>query len=185
MSLVLEMDASGRAYKVVLAGDSGVGKTYLMSQCIHNQPPMSTIGMDFGTKTVPLKPSGSATLQLWDTAGQERYRTLASAYFRNAAGAVIVYDITQASTFQNVTHWVEAARNDEAPNVVVILVGNKRDLVEENPAMREVAVETAQTLANSQGMLYHEVSAVSGVGVTEAFQALIDEIHARDEKARN
>lgn len=168
-------------YKVVLAGDTAVGKTSLISQYINNKlPDSATLAAAFSTKTVPLKTSGSATLQLWDTAGQERYRAITPMYYRGAAGVFVVFDLTQENTFQSVLQWVGSAHSAAGPDVMVMLVGNKRDLVQENPSLRAVTFETAQTLASSNGMLYMEVSAVSGAGVKEAFEALLNAIHQKN-----
>ena len=167
--------------KVVLVGDSDVGKTFLNSQYINSQLPRNqthTIGAQFASKVVPLQ-SSPAKVMLWDTAGQERYRSVVLTHCRKAVGVLVVYDITRESTFQSVMRWVEEVRSQADPNVVLMLVGNKRDLVEEDPAMRTVAVETAQALANSQGMLYREVAAVSGIDVNEAFQVLLEEIERK------
>ena len=167
-------------YKVVFAGDSAVGKTSIMWQYTQNKlPDYGSIGLEFATKTVPLKPSGSAKLQLWDTAGQERYRTITPAYFRGAAGVIVVFDLTQENTFQNVLQWVENARSAAGSDVALMLVGNKSDLVQENPSLRAVTFENAQGLASSNGMLYTEVSAVTAAGVNEAFEALLNAIHQK------
>jgi small GTP-binding protein len=168
------------AYKVVLAGDTAVGKTSLISQYISNKlPDSATLAPDFANKIVPITSSGSVKLQLWDTAGQERYRTITPMYYRGAAGVLVVFDLTQENTFQSVLQWVGSARSAAGPDVTVMLVGNKRDLVEENSSLRAVTFETAQTLASSNGMLYMEVSAVSRAGVNEAFEALLNAIHQK------
>lgn len=169
-------------HKVVLVGDSDVGKTCLRFKYIRNELPAHpghTIGVEFVTKTVTFKPSGSARMQLWDTAGMERYRSIISQHFRAATGVVIVFDLTQASTFQGVTGWLERACQSCDPNAVLMLLGNKADLLREHPELRAVTYENAQALANSHGMIYMEVSAVSGVGLQEAFEVFLDEIHRR------
>jgi len=176
------MEEPTEVCKIVLAGDSDVGKSFLSSRYIHNVLPSSpahTIGVEFTTKTVAFKPSGSAKLQLWDVAGMERYRSMTSMCFRSAAGVVIVFDLTQASTFQSVSAWLEHVRHSCDPNPVLMLLGNKSDVLGEHPEMRAVTYENAQALANSNGMSYMEVSAVSGVGVREAFEVFLDEVHRR------
>merc|ERR1719230_253720 len=124
-------------YKVVLVGDATVGKTHLLSRYMKGtlpKTPSATIGVEFGTRTVEL-PNGAGVVkaQIWDTAGQERYRAITSAHYRRAVGALLVYDITKSITFQNCVKWLEELRQNAEPDVVVMLVGNKVDLVEKDP----------------------------------------------------
>jgi small GTP-binding protein len=165
-------------YKVFLIGDRAVGKTSLIWQYIYNKLPDSvTIVSSFAAKTVPLKTSSSVTLQLWDSSGSERYRAIPPIYFRGIAGVLVVFDLTQENTFQSVVQCAGSTRRAADRDAVLMLVGNKRDLVQENPSLRAVTFEDAQTLANSNGMLYMEVSAVSGAGVNEAFEVLLYAMH--------
>lgn len=169
-------------YKLVLVGDMNVGKTFLLSRYVKGQVPKNTgptIGVEFATKTVPLEAGGTVKAQIWDTAGQERYRAITTAHYRRAVGALLVYDITQEKTFQSVKRWVEELRDHAEPDIVIMLVGNKSDLVEKSPDQREVPLETAQQMASASGMLFIETSAVNGVKVKEAFEALLNEINRR------
>jgi len=175
-------------YKVVLVGDADVGKTFLSSQYTRSELPSHphhTIGVEFATKTVPLEFGGTVKAQIWDTAGQERYRAFTSAHYRNAMGALLVYDITQEKTFQNINRWAEELRAHALPDIVIMLVGNKSDLVEESPEKREVLMETAQQMASAGGMLFIETSAVNGVKVNEAFELLLKEIYRRKQTRMN
>lgn len=174
-------------WKVVVVGESDVGKTFLCSQYIKSQLPENpahTIGVEFYTKIIPTKSSGSVKLQLWDTAGEERYRAITKSHYRRALGAFIVFDLTQENTFQSILQWV-ADICEAIPDAVLMLVGNKRDLVEENPSLRAVTFENAQALASSNGMLYMEVSAVSRASVNEAFEVLLDAIHQKANEANS
>jgi len=169
-------------YKLVLVGDMNVGKTFLLSRYVKGQVPKNTgptIGVEFATKTVPLDSGCTVKAQIWDTAGQERYRAITTAHYRRAVGALLVYDITQDKTFQSVKRWVEELRDHAEPDIVILLVGNKTDLVEQNPDLRAVRWETAQEMATKGAMHFIETSAVSGGKVKEAFELLLNEINRR------
>ena len=130
-------------YKVVLVGDATVGKTHLLSRYIKGslpKAPTATIGVEFATRTVPLAVGGTVKAQLWDTAGQERYRAITSAHYRRAVGALLVYDVTKGATFQSCARWLEELRQNAEPDIVIMLVGNKVDLVERDPERRQVGV---------------------------------------------
>jgi Rab family protein len=169
-------------YKLVLVGDMNVGKTFLLSRYVKGQVPKNTgptIGVEFATKTVSLPSGGTVKAQIWDTAGQERYRAITTAHYRRALGALLVYDITQEKTFANVKKWMEELRDHADPDIVIMLVGNKVDLVEAAPAERQVPTEAAERLAQEQGLLFSETSAVKGTQVREAFETLLSEISKR------
>ena len=166
-------------YKLVLVGDMNVGKTFLLSRYVKGQVPKSTgptIGVEFATKTVALPGGGTVKAQIWDTAGQERYRAITTAHYRRALGALLVYDITQEKTFASVRKWMQELRDHADPDIVIMLVGNKVDLLEQE---RQVPRETAQRLAQEQGFLFSETSAVQGTHVREAFETLLGEISKR------
>ena len=117
-------------FKVVLIGDSGVGKSNLLSRFTRNEfnlESKSTIGVEFATKSITAE-GKTIKAQIWDTAGQERYRAITSAYYRGAVGALLVYDISKQGTFQNVERWLKELRDHAERNIVVMLVGNKSDL---------------------------------------------------------
>ena len=169
-------------YKVVVVGDADVGKTFLISQYTRSELPSDphhTIGVEFAKKTMHLEAGGKVKAHIWDLAGQERYRHITTAHYRRALGALLVYDITQEKTFQNINRWAEELRAHAEPDIVIMLVGNKSDLVEESPEKREVLLETAQQMASASGMLFIETSAVNGVKVNEAFELLLKEINRR------
>lgn len=161
-------------YKVVVIGDSAVGKSQLLSRFAKNDfcfDSKSTIGVEFQTRTVHIN-SKLIKAQIWDTAGQERYRAVTSAYYRGALGAVVVYDITKRQTFDHVARWVDELRAHADSSIVIMLIGNKADLTDQ----REVPPEDAVEFAQDQGMFFSEASALSGDNVETAFFKVLEEI---------
>ena len=149
----------GDVFKVVFMGDSGVGKTNVMSRFasdafnINSKP---TIGVDFALKNVRLG-SYLIRLQLWDTAGQERYKTFTSTYFKDSQGIIFVYDITNKESFQNIRKWIaHASENVDLAQTSMILLGNKVDLEQQ----RQVGREEAADFARQNSMLFFETSAL-------------------------
>ncbi|KAJ3249879.1 Ras- protein Rab-11B, partial [Chytriomyces hyalinus] len=132
-------------FKVVLIGDSGVGKSNLLSRFTRNEfnlDSKSTIGVEFATRTIQVD-GKTIKAQIWDTAGQERYRAITSAYYRGAVGALLVYDITKMSSYENVNRWLKELRDHADSNIQIMLVGNKSDLKH----ARAVATEESKTFA--------------------------------------
>ena len=130
-------------YKIVLVGDSNVGKTNLISRYIKNSLPKNsnpTIGVEFATRVVPLRSGGTVKAQIWDTAGQERYYAIVSAHYRRAIGALLVYDVTNLKTFTSAKKWIQELKSKAEPDIVIMLVGNKIDLVDKSPEKREVTL---------------------------------------------
>ncbi|KAE9598050.1 hypothetical protein Lal_00004113 [Lupinus albus] len=162
-------------FKVVVIGDSAVGKTQILSRFAKNKfyfDSKSTIGVEFQTKTVTIN-NKIIKAQIWDTAGQERYRAVTSAYYRGALGAMLVYDITKRQSFDNVARWVEELRTHADNSIVIMLIGNKGDLVDK----RIVPTEDALEFAEDQCLFFSEVSALSGENVESAFITLLQEIN--------
>ncbi|KAG9281889.1 ras-related protein Rab-14 isoform X3 [Astyanax mexicanus] len=154
-------------FKYIIIGDMGVGKSCLLHQftekkfmadCPH------TIGVEFGTRIIEVN-GQKIKLQIWDTAGQERFRAVTRSYYRGAAGALMVYDITRRSTYNHLSSWLTDARNLTNPNTVIILIGNKADL----EAQRDVTYEEAKQFAEENGLLFLEASAKTGENVEDAF----------------
>merc|ERR1712108_57459 len=145
-------------FKIVLIGDSGVGKSNLLSRFTRNEfnlESKSTIGVEFATRSLDYE-GKLIRAQIWDTAGQERYRAITSAYYRGAVGALLVYDIAKSITFKNVERWLSELRDNAAENIVIMLVGNKRDL----RPLREESTETAKEFAEKNGLSFIETSAL-------------------------
>jgi len=167
----------GFLYKVVVTGDSGVGKTNIISRFTANEFQIenkATIGVEFGHAEVTLEDGTQIKVQIWDTAGQERFRAITRGYYRGAVGALIVFDITKAMTFRAVDKWLQEL-NEHADNsdIVIMLIGNKTDL----KTSREVATDEARKFAQKNHLLYMETSALDGENVKEAFQQIINAIH--------
>ena len=165
---------------MILVGDTGVGKTYILSRYIKNARPKNqfpTIGVEFATKAVPLKAGGTVKAQIWDTAGQERFRAITSAHYRKSIGALIVYDITNLASYESVQKWIEEVREHAEPEIVIMLVGNKLDLCEARPGYRKVPCKYAAQFAQENNLLFMETSAVQDVNVRDCFETLVQEIY--------
>ena len=132
---------------------------------------MTTIGVDFKIKTLDLE-GKSVKLQIWDTAGQERFRNIVSSYYRGAHGIMMVYDITDQESFQNLNSWLIEIEKNASKNVYKILVGNKCDMEKD----RKVTFEQGKDFANQYGMKFFETSAKESTNVQEAFVAMTKEI---------
>ncbi|CAM8956973.1 unnamed protein product [Rhodiola kirilowii] len=162
-------------FKIVLIGDSGVGKSNLLSRFTRNEfclESKSTIGVEFATRTLQVE-GRTIKAQIWDTAGQERYRAITSAYYRGARGALLVYDTTKPTTFENVRRWLKELRDHADANIVIMLIGNKTDLKH----LRAVATEDAQSYAEKEGLSLIETSALESTNVEKAFQTILSEIY--------
>ncbi|KAK7302379.1 hypothetical protein RJT34_13267 [Clitoria ternatea] len=162
-------------FKVVLIGDSGVGKSNLLSRFTRNEfclESKSTIGVEFATRTLQVE-GRTVKAQIWDTAGQERYRAITSAYYRGALGALVVYDVTKPTTFENVTRWLKELRDHADANIVIMLIGNKTDLKH----LRAVATEDAQSYAEKEALSFIETSALEATNVEKAFQTILSDIY--------
>ncbi|KAF7129753.1 ras-related protein Rab11D [Rhododendron vialii] len=161
-------------FKVVLIGDSAVGKSQILARFARNEFSLdskATIGVEFQTRTLVIQHK-SVKAQIWDTAGQERYRAVTSAYYRGAVGAMLVYDITKRQTFEHIPRWLEELRAHADKNIVIILIGNKTDL--EN--LRAVPTEDAKEFAEKEGLFFMETSALEATNVETAFVTVLTEI---------
>ncbi|XP_038692444.1 ras-related protein Rab11D-like isoform X2 [Tripterygium wilfordii] len=159
-------------FKVVLIGDSAVGKSQILNRFARNEfsiDSKATIGVEFQTRTLVIQHK-SVKAQIWDTAGQERAVT--SAYYRGAVGAMLVYDITKRQSFDHIPRWLEELRNHADKNIVIILIGNKCDL--EN--QRAVPTEDAKEFAQKEGLFFLETSALESTNVESAFLTVFTEI---------
>ncbi|KAL9547761.1 Ras-related protein Rab-11A [Mucor bainieri] len=162
-------------FKVVLIGDSSVGKTNLLGRFTRNEfnlESKSTIGVEFATRSVEVD-NKVIKAQIWDTAGQERYRAITSAYYRGAVGALLVYDISKHSTFESVSRWLKELRDHADANIVIMLVGNKSDLRH----LRAVPTEEAKQFATENGLSFIETSALDATNVELSFQRNLTEIY--------
>ncbi|KAM6896682.1 ras-related protein Rab-19-like [Lycodopsis pacificus] len=166
-------------FKIILIGESNVGKTCLVQNFksgIFSERQQNTIGVDFTVRTVDID-GRRVKMQVWDTAGQERFRTITQSYYRSAHGAIIAYDITRHPTFDSVTHWIKEVELYGASNVVLVLIGNKCDLEQE----RQVPFEEACNLAEDKNILAAlETSAKESQNVEEAFIMMARELMSRN-----
>eukprot|EP00013_Stygamoeba_regulata_P013936 CAMPEP_0177667574 /NCGR_PEP_ID=MMETSP0447-20121125/22196_1 /TAXON_ID=0 /ORGANISM="Stygamoeba regulata, Strain BSH-02190019" /LENGTH=201 /DNA_ID=CAMNT_0019173815 /DNA_START=426 /DNA_END=1031 /DNA_ORIENTATION=+ len=161
-------------YKLLLIGDSGVGKSCLLLRFADNtytESYISTIGVDFKVRTIQLE-GKTIKLQIWDTAGQERFRTITSSYYRGAHGIIVVFDVTDQVSYNNVKQWLKEIERYACENVNKLLVGNKCDLEDK----RQVADETAREFADDLQISYIETSAKNATNVDETFIKIASEI---------
>ncbi|XP_034252966.1 ras-related protein Rab-4B [Thrips palmi] len=154
-------------FKFLVIGSAGAGKSCILHQFIESKfkdNSSHTIGVEFGSKIVKVG-GKSVKLQIWDTAGQERFRSVTRSYYRGAAGALLVYDITSRDSFNALSNWLRDARSLAGPNIVILLVGNKKDL----DAKREVTFLEASKFAQENELIFLESSAKTGENVEESF----------------
>lgn len=171
-----EEQAGDYLFKIVLVGDSAVGKSNLLARFARDEfypNSKSTIGVEFQTQKMNIE-GKEIKAQIWDTAGQERFRAVTSAYYRGAVGALLVYDISRRRTFDNIGRWLNELQTHSDMNVVTILVGNKSDLRD----AREVTTAEGKALAESQGLFFIETSALDSSNVAAAFQTVVKEIYS-------
>ena len=170
-------------YKIIIIGDSGVGKSNILGRYLNNefkQDTKSTVGVEFGSKK--LKVGGiNVKLQIWDTAGQERYRAITSAYYKGSKGCFIVYDITSTQSFDDVEKWYEEIIKITEKGISLILVGNKSDLESE----RKVTVEMGQNKAKNLNCPFFETSALNNTHIETVFQTISEDIYNRCKNEKN
>ncbi|XP_054620003.1 ras-related protein Rab-25-like [Dunckerocampus dactyliophorus] len=170
-------DTYNFVFKVVLIGESGVGKSNLLTRFTKNEfnhDSRTTIGVEFSTRTVQLD-NCTIKMQVWDTAGLERYRAITSAYYRGAVGALLVYDITKHVTYESAERWLKELYDHADPHMVVMLVGNKNDLED----MRTIPAEEAKAFAETNGLMFMETSALDSTNVEAAFIDVLTAIHRK------
>lgn len=164
-------------FKYIIIGDTGVGKSCLLLQFTDKrfQPVHDlTIGVEFGARMINID-GKQIKLQIWDTAGQESFRSITRSYYRGAAGALLVYDITRRETFEHLTTWLDDAKAHSSSQMVIMLIGNKCDL----DAKREVKYEEGEAFAKEHGLVFMETSAKTAQNVEEAFINTAKEIYSK------
>jgi Ras-related protein Rab-11A len=163
-------------FKVLILGDSFVGKTNMLKRFLNDEFDMNTketVGVEFGSKNFIMDEKDIVKAQIWDTAGQERYRSVTKAYYKGAKGALLVYDISRRNTFENIDNWLIDLRTNGDKDILIILIGNKCDLIDK----REVSVEEAQTKAEQYNIAYMETSAKNGDNIIKAFSELVSQVY--------
>ena len=166
-------------YKIVIVGNSMVGKTKLLLRFVNDsfvQESKPTIGVEYFSKIMQ---AGGTTIkaQLWDTTGQEKYRAISQVYYRNAVGALLVYDVTDMSSFEAMPQWLKELRNNTDQSLRIFLVGNKCDMEES----RRVTSEEGEEFAKKEQIGYVETSALTGRNVEESFRSLVRQIYKQCE----
>mmetsp|Transcript_103630 Transcript_103630/g.293610 ORF Transcript_103630/g.293610 Transcript_103630/m.293610 type:complete len:261 (-) Transcript_103630:39-821(-) len=167
-------------FKFIIIGDEAVGKTCLLLQFTdkrYRTTHQVTVGVEFGSRTVDVS-GRQIKLQCWDTAGQDRFRSIIRSYYRGAAGALLVYDITRRDSFEHVWQWLEEARANADTELVITLVGNKCDRANE----RQVSYEEGQAFASRYGLRFLETSAVTGHMVDDSFTLTATLVHQKTEQ---
>ena len=173
----MEEEYAEMIFKIVIIGDLTSGKTNILTQYISHkfvEESQSTIGVEMFNKEFEIN-QDKVSVQIWDTAGQEKYSTLTSSYYKGAKGALVVYDITQESTFLKAEQFVKELREKSDKDVYMILVGNKIDLEEK----RKVSKEEGKKLADKLKIGFFEVSAKNGTGIEDLFKNLIDHVYEK------
>eukprot|EP00746_Dinoflagellata_sp_MGD_P032966 gnl/MRDRNA2_/MRDRNA2_17853_c0_seq1.p1 gnl/MRDRNA2_/MRDRNA2_17853_c0~~gnl/MRDRNA2_/MRDRNA2_17853_c0_seq1.p1 ORF type:complete len:391 (-),score=50.12 gnl/MRDRNA2_/MRDRNA2_17853_c0_seq1:131-1258(-) len=165
-------------FKFIIIGDEAVGKTCLLLQFTdkrYRTTHQVTVGVEFGSRTVDIQ-GKPIKLQCWDTAGQDRFRSIVRSYYRGAAGALLVYDITRRDSFDHVSQWLQEARANADPDLVITLVGNKCDKEQE----RQVSYDEGRQFADRYGLHFLETSAVTGTMVDEAFTTTASRVYQKN-----
>ena len=162
-------------FKIVLIGDSGVGKSNLLYRFTRNEfnlESKTTIGVEFSQKNVQIQ-CKNIRAQIWDTAGQERYRAITSAYYRGALGAMLVYDVCKVETFESLGKWLKELKEHTDPQTTVMLVGNKCDLKH----LRAIKTEDGMRFAQKNNLAFIETSALENSNVNTAFEQILEAIY--------
>ena len=166
--------------KVIIIGDSSVGKTNIMSRYLKNQfleNSKATVGVEFGAKLFNIN-GHKIKAQIWDTAGQEKYKAITGAYYKGSKGAFVVYDITRKDTFESIDRWINDLKTTGDPKLNIMIIGNKCDL----DHRREVLKEQGEEKSKSFGCAFLETSALSGDNIEKGFEMMISEIFKKYEK---
>jgi Rab family protein len=172
-------------YKIIIIGDTSVGKTALLSKYLKGvfpTSPLATVATEFATKIIQIKEGGYIKAQIWDTAGQEKYKSITYHHYKKSVGGLIVYDITKKSSFVNVKNWYNDLITLGEKGCIIALVGNKLDLVEKNNRKREVSKQEAQAYAENNHMLFFETSAYNGNNINDIFEELLQTIYTERRK---
>lgn len=163
-------------YKILMLGDSQVGKTsFLLRYCDNNfiDNPITTVGLDYKLKYITLSNGKIIKLQIWDTAGQDKFRAITQNYYKGAQGIILMYDITSAHSFKSIKGWLNSIKNNSDENIKILLIGNKFDCVNH----RTVSSEEGQALAKDDKLGFFETSAKEKINLDESIQFICNEIY--------
>jgi small GTP-binding protein len=167
-------------YKIVLIGDSGVGKSNILSRFVRDEfigEMRSTIGVEFAVRNIKIDDK-IVRLQIWDTAGQERYRAITSAYYRGAIGALVVYDISNKKSFENLPKWLDELRKYTSDKSFITIIGNKSDLSH----LRQITTIEVENFCRENNFCFLETSALTKNNIDLAFQNLVLEIYNKNKE---
>ena len=173
----MEDDNYEMMFKVVLVGDSFVGKTNIMSKYLKNEfheDSKATVGVEFGSKQFKIE-GHTIKAQIWDTAGQERYKAITSAYYKGAKGAFVVYDITRKGSFESIDKWVNDLTSAADKKITIVIIGNKCDLEDQ----RQITKEQGQEKATKLEVAFMETSAFSGENLDKAFEMMMTQVYKK------
>ena len=162
-------------FKIVIVGDSGVGKTNLVKRFLQNSFSLNTqatVGCEFFSNNYYINDK-LFKIEIWDTAGQERYKSITSAYYKGASGAILVYDVSNKTSFNNVDRWYQEIKECSSENIQIVMIGNKTDLTDDRVISKEKSISKASEL----NIPVMETSALSATNVKEAFYLMIKEIY--------
>ena len=165
-------------FKIVLIGDTSVGKTNILSKYLKGEfdpKSKSTVGVEFGVKNFKIE-NNIVKVQIWETAGEERYRSITNAYYKGAKGSLLVYDITNKKSFENVEKWISDLKANADEDISMILLGNKTDLEDK----RVVTTEEGKNKAEFYNLTFMETSALNGNNIQEAFNELIMDVYKKN-----
>ncbi len=168
-------------YKILLLGDTSVGKTCFLlryTDKIFEESHISTIGLDYRLKSMTLKNGKNIKLQIWDTSGQERFRAITKNYYKQANGILLMYDITNEKSFSNIQNWITQIKEETSSNIVLFIIGNKIDLEDQ----RKITYENGKNLAKQYQYPFFEASSKSAININEIFDNMaenVDEVFSK------
>ena len=177
-------DSEPPLYKILLLGDSTVGKTCFLLRYMDDSfldLHMATIGLDYRLKTMILEDQKIVKIQLWDTAGQDKFRAITRNYYKGASGIILIFDVTNLNSYENIKKWINEIKEEISLNVSIVLIGNKIDNVKE----RKITKEQGDKLASEIGVKFFETSAKTGEGVNESVFFLVKKIFDNDPEVKN
>ena len=176
--------SKGLPYKVLILGDSTVGKTCFLVRYVDDSFDDSTllsVGMDYRLKNVKTEDGTKVKLQIWDTCGQERYRSISKNYYKGANAIILVFSLIDKKSFDSVENWINQIKEEASESILIILVGNKSDLIEK----RVISYEEAEKLAKEFNINYFECSAKTGENINVAFNDLIEQMVKKTDKTKD
>ena len=171
-------------YKILLLGDSTVGKTCFLLRYVDDSfldLHMATIGLDYRLKTLILEEQKIVKVQLWDTAGQDKFRAITRNYYKGANGIILIFDVTNVKSYENIKKWINEIKEEISEKVAIVLIGNKIDNVQE----RKISKEQGDKLASEIGVKFFETSAKTGEGINESVFFLVKKIFENDPEVKN